>query len=88
MNKLKTLAQKFFDTKVGKWILKSMAVLNTLEGVIHLVVAVIGIWGIVATGVSDFRIMLPVIENIILGGLSLLTGWALGLKHNHHEHKE
>lgn len=86
----KTMQHFFNDTKLGRWIIASMALLNTVEGIIHLVVAVIGIWGIYATGVADIRVLLPIIENFILGGFSLLTGWALGMKHHHHaySHKE
>lgn len=83
---LKNGMKKFFGTKFGRWLLASMAMLNTVEGVIHLVVAFIGIWGVFATGVFDLRILLPIIENIILGGFSLLTGWALGMHHHNHHH--
>lgn len=82
--KLKSLFKKAFDTKLGKWFLRSLALINTVEGVIHLVVAVIGIWGVCATGVVDPRLLLPIVENIILGGASLITGWALGHEHHHH----
>jgi hypothetical protein len=92
---LKNKAKYFFnETKFGGWLLKSMAMLNTVEGIVHLIVALIGIWGVFATGVADFRLLLPIIENLILGLFSLLTGWALGMHHHHHhgdhdhDHKE
>jgi hypothetical protein len=83
--KLKKIARWFFvETKIGIWIMKWMAVLNGIEGFVHLVVAVIGTWGIIDTGVYDARIWLPVIENFVLGAFSLLTAWALGFVHHHH----
>lgn len=85
--KSKKLARHFFiETKMGIWLMNSMAVLNAVEGIIYLVVAGIGTWGMVEESVYDLRIWLPVIENLILGLFSLLTGWALGVKHDqHHE---
>lgn len=85
--KSKELAKKFFvETKIGIWLMASMAVLNMFEGLIHLVVAVIGSWGVIDVAVFDFRVLLPIIENFVLGIFSLLTGWALGIKHDHHHH--
>lgn len=83
--KSKKLASKFFiETKLGIWLMASMAVLNAIEGVVHLIVAIIGSWGVVSVNVYDVRVLLPIIENFILGIFSLLTGWALGIKHDHH----
>lgn len=85
--KLKSSAHYFFiETKLGIWLMASMATLNAIEGIVHLVVAGIGTWGMFAERVMDIRIWLPIVENIILGGFSLLTGWALGIKHEHHHH--
>jgi hypothetical protein len=43
MNKLKDKAKHFFyENKFGKWLLKSMALLNSIEGIVHLVVATVG----------------------------------------------
>jgi hypothetical protein len=85
--KSKASAKWFFiETKFGIWLMASMALLNAVEGIIHLVVAVIGAWGAVDVSVYDMRVWLPIIENVILGGFSLLTGWALGIKHDHHHH--
>lgn len=84
---LKKSAHYFFiETKFGVWLMASMATLNAIEGIVHLVVAGIGTWGMFAEQVMDVRIWLPIVENIILGGFSLLTGWALGIKHDHHHH--
>lgn len=86
-NKSKALAKWFFiETKFGIWLMASMAILNAIEGFVHLVVALIGTWGAVDTGVADGRVWLPIIENFVLGIFSLLTGWALGIKHDHHHH--
>lgn len=85
--KSKAMAKYFFiETKLGIWLMASMAVLNAVEGIVHLVVAIIGSWGAVDTSVSDIRVWLPIVENFILGIFSLLTGWALGIKHDHHHH--
>ncbi|PGO60558.1 hypothetical protein [Priestia megaterium] len=86
-DKMKKIGAYFFlETKIGIWLMASFALLNAVEGFIHLVVAVIGTWGMIDTGSMDIRIWLPVIENFILGLFSLLTGWALGMKHDHHHH--
>lgn len=85
--KSKQWAKYFFiETKFGIWLMASMAMLNAVEGIVHLVVAVIGTWGAVDTNVVDFRVWLPIVENFVLGLFSLLTGWALGIKHEHHHH--
>jgi hypothetical protein len=76
----------FIETKFGIWLMASMALLNAVEGIVHLIVALIGGWGSIDTGVTDFRVWLPILENFILGIFSLLTGWALGIKHDHHHH--
>jgi hypothetical protein len=84
-NKSKSLAKKFFvETRMGIWLMASMALLNAIEGIVHLIVAIIGAWGGVDTSVVDIRVWLPIIENFVLGIFSLLTGWALGIKHHHH----
>lgn len=86
--KSKQLARHFFiETKCGIWLMRSMALLNAVEGMIHLIVAGVGTWGVVDEKVFDLRILLPIIENVVLGAFSLLTGWALGIKHEHHHHE-
>jgi hypothetical protein len=54
--------------------LQMVAVLNTVEGIVHLIVAGVGFWGCFDLKVFDFRILLPNIENFIFGLFSLLTG--------------
>lgn len=72
-----------------KWFIKGLAILNTLEGVIHIIVALIGFWGIIDTGTKDWRIWIPPLENFIFGLFSVLTGYVLGIGHHHvHNHKE
>ena len=58
-------------------ILRSVAVLNTVEGVIHLIVAGVGFWGCYDLRIFDFRVLLPNIENFIFGLFSILTGFVL-----------
>lgn len=83
--KSKKMAKYFFTgTRIGIWLMASMALLNAVEGIVHLVVALIGTWGAVDTNVTDIRVWLPIVENLVLGVFSLLTGWALGIKHDHH----
>lgn len=80
----KKLKHFFLETKTGKWIMKSLAVLNTLEGVIHLIVAVVGAWGLIDIEAYDIRAWTPVVENFIFGIFSILTGYALGSTGHHH----
>lgn len=83
-NKSKKIAKYFFiETKIGIWLFASMGILNSVEGIVHLVVALIGSWGAIDTNVIDGRVWLPIFENFVLGIFSLLTGWALGIKHEH-----
>lgn len=72
-----------------KWFIKGLALLNTLEGIIHIIVALIGFWGIIDTGFVDWRVVLPPLENFIFGLFSVLTGYVLGIEHHHgHKHNE
>jgi hypothetical protein len=80
----KAIKHFFLKTAVGKFIMKSLALLNTVEGIIHLIVAGVGAWGLLDIGTSDIRAWTPVVENFIFGGFSILTGWALGISHHHH----
>lgn len=89
LHKLNTKSKKgakwfFIETKFGIWLMASMAMLNAVEGIVHLIVAVIGSWGAIDTSVTDIRVWLPIIENFVLGLFSLLTSWALGMSHDHH----
>ncbi|QOV08317.1 hypothetical protein Kirov_118 [Bacillus phage Kirov] len=80
----KYLKHFFLETKTGKYIMKSLSWLNTLEGVIHLIVAGIGAWGLIDISAYDIRAWTPVVENFVFGIFSILTGWALGIDHHHH----
>lgn len=40
----KTARYFFVETKIGIWLMASMAILNAIEGIIHLVVVIIGMW--------------------------------------------
>lgn len=83
--KMKSTTRNFFlKTKLGKLIMKSLAFLNTIEGIVHLIVAFIGCWGLIDTHTYDIRTWIPEIENFIFGLFSILTGWALNsVKHEH-----
>jgi hypothetical protein len=59
---------------IKKWFKESIALLNWVEGIAHLIIASIGLWGCIALGVFDVRIMAPIIENFIFGLFSVLTG--------------
>ena len=86
---MKKLVKNFLlNTKAGKLFMRSLAVLNTAEGVIHLVVAFIGVWGVIALGDSNIGVWTPIIENFIFGEFSILTGWALEMTHHHHNEEE
>lgn len=86
---MKKLVKKFLlNTKAGKLFMRSLAVLNTAEGIIHLIVALIGVWGVIALGDSNIGVWTPIIENFIFGIFSILTGWALGMTHHHHHNEE
>ena len=47
-----------------KLFIKGMAILNTLEGIIHIVIALIGFWGIIETETWDWRIWMPSLKGI------------------------
>jgi hypothetical protein len=73
--------------KIGQLFIRFLAAINALEGIFHLVFAVIGLWGSVATNTWDWRILSPIIENLVFGVLSIATGLVLGkgvLHHHHH----
>lgn len=70
-----------------KWLVKGLAILNTLEGIIHIGVALIGFWGIIDTGTKDWRIWIPPLENFIFGLFSVLTGYVLGVGHHYRKEK-
>lgn len=63
--------------------IKSLALLNGVEGIIHLVVALISGWSLVKLGVYDFGAWLATLENIFFGVFSIFTGYVLGMKHHH-----
>ena len=65
---------------------KILAFFNALEGVIHLVIAGIGFWGIFAEMIFDWRIWATPVENLFFGIFSLLTGYILGIDHHHGHH--
>jgi len=54
--------------------IKLFAILNSIEGVVHIIVATIGMWGCIALDIYDIRVLLPNIENYIFGVFSIATG--------------
>jgi hypothetical protein len=73
--------------KIGELFIKFLAAINALEGILHLVFAAIGIWGLFVTNDWDWRLVAPVCENLVFGVLSVATGIVLGkgvLHHHHH----
>lgn len=70
--------------KIKNWMIKGLALFNSAEGVIHLIFAAVGLWGCYATGIWDWRVLAPAVENIVFGGLSLFTGIVLGKGYHHH----
>ena len=61
--------------KINKTLLIStFAFFNSVEGVVHLIVASIGMWGCIDLRVFDIRVLLPNIENYVFGIFSILTG--------------
>jgi len=65
-----------------RWLRKSLAILNSLEGVIHLIVALVSLWGIAATHTWDWRVLAAPLENAVFGAFSLWTGYVLGKDHH------
>jgi hypothetical protein len=73
--------------KLGELFVKFLAVINTFEGILHLGFAAIGFWGAIDTGIWDWRLIAPSVENLVFGVLSVATGIVLGkgiLHHHHH----
>lgn len=55
-------------------IIKLFAILNSVEGIIHIIVATIGMWGCIDLNIYDIRVLLPNIENYVFGIFSIITG--------------
>lgn len=47
---------------------------SLLEGIIHLVVSLIGFWGCYVTGTWDWRVVLAPAENFVFGFVALCAG--------------
>lgn len=75
--------------RIKKAIVSLLALFNTFEGIIHIIVAIVGLWGgIFATGAYDWRLFVAPIENLVFGLFSILTGYLLKdlNLHQHHKH--
>lgn len=57
---------------------KILAYLSMFEGVIHLVVSVISLWGIYELGTYDWRIMTAPIVDFVFGFTAIAAGIVLG----------
>lgn len=71
--------------KLKQVLISLLAIFNTFEGIIHLIVAVVGLWGIFDTGIYDWRLFVAPVENLIFGLFSVMTGYLLkelGLHHH------
>lgn len=60
--------------KIRRWFQESIALLNWIEGITHIVVSGIGFWGCISIRVFDIRVMTPIVENLIFGVFSIVTG--------------
>lgn len=70
---------------MNKLAMKILAVLNLGEGVIHIVTAVISLWGMSSLGVWDWRVATSPVADLGLGLVSLVTAVALGKWHKYRE---
>ena len=60
------------------FLVKSLAVVNMGEGIIHIITSLICFWGIADTGTWDWRIVLSPTFDFIMGFASILTSFVLG----------
>lgn len=65
-------------------IIKALVFINFGEGIIHLVVSTISLWGIYDLGVSDWRVLTAPVTDLFLGLASLFTGYILKDFAHHH----
>ena len=70
---------------MNKLFMKTLAVLNLSEGVIHILTAAVSFWGMLSLGVWDWRVATSPTADLALGLVSLVTGVALGKWHSHGE---
>jgi hypothetical protein len=70
---------------MNKLFMKTLAVLNLGEGVIHIFTAAVSFWGMASLGVWDWRVATSPTADFALGFVSLITGVALGKWHSHGE---
>ena len=70
---------------MSKFFLKTLAVLNLGEGVIHIVTASVSFWGMYSLGMWDWRVATSPTADFALGIVSLVTGMALGKWQAHRE---
>jgi hypothetical protein len=61
--------------------------INLGEGIIHLVVSFISLWGIYDLGIWDWRVLTAPLTDLLLGLTSLFTAFVLKDFAHHHNHK-
>ena len=61
-----------------EFFIKTLAVLNLSEGVIHLITSGISFWGMYSLEVWDWRVATSPTADLVLGLFSILTGIVLG----------
>jgi hypothetical protein len=66
-----------------KFIIKALVFINLGEGIIHLVVSAVSLWGIYDLGVFDWRVLTAPITDLFLGLASLFTSYVLRDFANH-----
>jgi len=59
------------------FIIKSLAALNAIEGVIHIITACVSFYGMWDLGVWDWRVATAPTFDLFLGCVSLITGYVL-----------
>jgi len=60
-----------------KIFIKLLAFFNMAEGFIHLVVALVSIWGIIDESAWDIRILTAPLSDLLFGIFSIFTGYYL-----------
>lgn len=68
-----------------QFIIKILSFVNFAEGIIHLIVATVSLWGMYDKGIWDWRIATAPVTDLFLGVASLVTGFILKdfACHNH-----
>lgn len=71
-------------SKTKLWFIGALALINTWEGITHLVSSGIGFWGMWETDTWAWQLIFTTSESLVFGLLSVLTGVILGKGMHHH----